>query len=328
MNKELVSIYSPYLKKFIDLKRALGYKYVTNSIILSQIDELAAARGELAIGFTKSFADHWSEWRPSETYWSRYNRIRMFIDFAVFLSDMGIKTFIPNLPRYKLASFAPYIYSEEQINAIFKACDEMRVSNQVKNNCTICLPAFFRLLYGTGMRIGEACQLKDNDVNLREHWLKIRDSKNGKDRIIPISESLSANLKTYVRYRDKIPLNKSKPDFFFMRPDGSKIMERTVRRRFRTCLDLVGIPFSGRFHGPRVHDLRHTFAVMALVNMVRAGKDIYVVLPILSNYLGHQRIESTNGYVRLTINIYPELMKHIDVDCLDVFPTYKTYETH
>ena len=86
------------------------------------------------------------------------------------------------------------------------------------------------------------------------------------------------------------------------------------------------IQYLGKNKGPRVHDLRHTFAVNSLVKMVEAGLDLYVSLPILSTYLGHQSIESTNRYVRLTSMLFPDLMNDIDYSLIDVFPKFKNYE--
>jgi integrase/recombinase XerD len=81
------------------------------------------------------------------------------------------------------------------------------------------------------------------------------------------------------------------------------------------------------YQGPRVHDLRHTFAVTSLANMAESGIDLYVSLPVLSTYLGHQSLESTNQYVRLTKHIYPHLINDVNLICQDVFPKYRNHET-
>lgn len=85
---------------------------------------------------------------------------------------------------------------------------------------------------------------------------------------------------------------------------------RIVNRRFKECLDYAGIPH-GTTQSPRLHDLRHTFAVTSLANMAESGIDLYVSLPILSNYLGHGSLKATNHYVRLTVAMYPYLIKEI-----------------
>jgi integrase len=188
----------------------------------------------------------------------------------------------------------------------------------------ICLPALLRLLYGTGLRLGEALALTNDNVNLEENYLRVRDSKNGKERIIPISASLVSVCKEYVKYRDRLPLKRAKTGYFFAKLNGSRCS--AIHHRFKECLAKAGIPYIGRGHGPRVHDLRHTFAVTSLATMAEAGIDLYASLPILSNYLGHQSLDSTNHYVRLTANMYPRLLKDIDTVCLDVFPKFSNYE--
>jgi integrase len=187
------------------------------------------------------------------------------------------------------------------------------------------MPALIRLLYGTGLRISEALALKMDDVNLDDNYLRVRDSKNGKERIIPISDSLTTVCREYVKYLNQLPLGKRKPGYFFVKLDGSKCGP-CVWNWFRKCLDKAAIPYVGRWHGPRIHDLRHTFAVTSLAHMAEAGIDLYASLPILSNYLGHQSLKATDHYVRLTANMYPQLIKDVDMICLDVFPKFRNYE--
>ena len=96
---------------------------------------------------------------------------------------------------------------------------------------------------------------------------------------------------------------------------------------FRKILVRAGIPYAGGHQGPRIHDLRHTFAVHSLAKMAESGLDLYCALPYLSTYLGHQSIRATNGYVRLTAEMYPGLLKNIDTVCLNVFPKIMCHET-
>lgn len=88
------------------------------------------------------------------------------------------------------------------------------------------------------------------------------------------------------------------------------------------------VTLRGAGRRPRVHDLRHTYAVTALASMADTGIDLYVSLPILSNYLGHQSLEATNYYVRLTANMFPGLLKDVDLFCLNVFPKFQNDETN
>ena len=193
------------------------------------------------------------------------------------------------------------------------------------DSCIFCMPALIRLLYCTGLRLGEALAMKMEDVNLDENYLRVMDSKNGKQRIIPISDSLASVCKEYVMYRNQLPLGKRKSGYFFIKLDGSKC-GYSIGKWFKKCLNKASIPYIGRWQGPRIHDLRHTFAVTSLANMAESGIDLYASLPILSSYLGHQSLKATDHYVRLTANMYPELIKDVDMICLDVFPKFRNYE--
>lgn len=154
----------------------------------------------------------------------------------------------------------------------------------------------------------------------------MRDSKNGKEPLIPISESLTAVCKEYVRYRDKLPVPKAKSIYLFVSLNGNKCSYRSITALFKKRLKRGGIPYVGRNGLPRIHDLRHTFAVTSLATMAEEGIDLYASLPVLSNHLGHQSLEETNHYVRLTANMYPELLNDVHSLCLDVFPKFKNYE--
>lgn len=178
------------------------------------------------------------------------------------------------------------------------------------------MPALIRTLYGTGMRISEALALINKDVNLRDNYFVLRDTKNGTDRLIPFSTSLSEVLKEYVFYRNRLPINTSEETPFFITLRGSFCNRDVIYRRFCKVLMLANIPKDQ----VRLHDLRHTFAVHSLVTMAEAGMDLYCSLPVLSTYLGHQSLRATNSYVRLTSDMYPELIRKIDLICFNVFP--------
>ena len=326
MNRHYNSIYGLHLKQFIDMKMKLGFKYRTASGILYQIDQYAERSGETSLGITKEFAGLFAERAPNESESHRYKRVRHLAQFSSYLCDLGIQSHIPKLPPYPKTTFIPYIYSQKEIDSIFIACEELRLQKADMKSCLICLPALLRLLYSTGLRISEALSMTCEDVNLEEKYLRVSDCKNGKERIIPISASLVSVCKEYVKYRDLLPLKKTKTGYFFIKLNGNKCDPAAIHHRFRECLTKVGIPYIGRGHGPRIHDLRHTFAVTSLATMAEAGIDLYASLPILSNYLGHQSLDATNHYVRLTANMYPGLLKDIDTVCLDVFPKFKNYE--
>jgi integrase/recombinase XerD len=315
MTKDYNSIYGEHIQQFIAMKRKLGFKFVKDAKLLRSIDVLATESGQIAPGITKEFADLWIKKSLNESSRNHYQRAICLNHFSTFLFGLGILSYIPKLPPPPKTTFIPHIYSPLEVNALFEASDKLRMPNSCMSCSLICLPLLIRTLYSTGIRIGEALALKDEDVDLVENYLRVRDSKNGKERVVPISETLAEACRNYISYRNKMPSRKLFR-CFFVKLDGSKLTPATVGVWFRRCLALARIPYIGMYQGPRIHDLRHTFAVTSLANMAESGIDLYVSLPVLSTYLGHQSLESTN----------PNLIKDVNLICQDVFPKYKNHE--
>lgn len=308
------------------MKHALGFKFVTQQVTLSQLDDFAILQREKSSAITKEFAAKWSKKRPNESELYRYTRISIVAQFSKYLCDNKIKSFIPKLPPYPGSTFIPYIYTPADMEAILKASSELRIRLAMMDSSIMCMPAMIRILYATGIRINEMLSLKDDDVNIEDQYLKVKDSKNGKERIIPISKSLVKVCKQYRHYRRKLPLPKQ-ATYFFTCLNGKKCGYGSVASWFKECLQRAAIQCAGKGL-PRIHDLRHTFAVTSLANMAATGIDLYASLPILSNYLGHQSIDATNHYVRLTANMYPDLIKELNITCLNIFPKFKNYEAN
>ena len=110
-------------------------------------------------------------------------------------------------------------------------------------------------------------------------------------------------------------------DFFFMAPDRTMISPNTIYQRFRRYLEVAGISHGGKNHGPRLHDLRHTFSVHVLQKWIKNGNDLMALLPILSTYLGHKSLGATSDYLRLTAEVYPDVIKTVEKTCSTVIPS-------
>lgn len=326
MRKNYSSVYARHIEQFVEMKHALGFKFVTQQVILFQLDDFAILQKEKSSVITKQFADKWSKKRPNESALYRYTRISILAQFSKYLCDNKIKSFIPKLPPYPASTFIPYIYTPADMEAILKASTELRIHRSVMDSSIMCMPAIVRILYATGIRINEVLSLKDEDINTEDQYLKVKDSKNGKERIIPISKSLAKACTQYRHYRNKLPLPK-RAIYFFTCLNGNKCGYASVTSWFKECLRQAAIQCADNGL-PRIHDLRHTFAVTSLSNMAAEGIDLYASLPILSTYLGHQSIGATNHYVRLTANMYPDLIKELNITCLNVFPKFKNYEAN
>lgn len=310
-------IYAPHIVKYLKLKRDLGFKLRDAEYVFVMFDRLTVEMDEASIGITKELSNAWCEKRPNETDGTRYNRISSLSLFAKFLCNTGFPSYIPEVPRFK-TSFVPYIFSKDEIASIFSACDHFFPGSISHKSLHIMMPVLFRLLYSTGLRLGEALSLEDKDVNLIEKHVIVRHSKNNTERIVPISDSLTD---VCLQYKSRKTLLK-KPfasNLFFVKNDNTPCGQHTASSTFRKVLWKAGIPYKGKGVGPRLHDLRHTFACHSLVAMTESGMDLYSSLPILSTYLGHRTLESTDKYVRLTAEMYPDILKKEEI-CAYIFP--------
>ena len=199
--------------------------------------------------------------------------------------------------------FVPYIFTKDEIERLFSAVDCTKESSESPLRHLV-MPVLFRLLYTCGLRVSEALHLKVADVDLDAGVLAIYGAKGDKERLVGISDSMLAYMKSY---RSNPLVANAKSIYFFPAPDGGFYDTSTIYDIFRKCLFDAGIPHRGRGKGPRLHDLRHSFAVHILNKWSSEGKDIYTCLPILRTALGHDRITTTEKYLRLVPEAYMEV---------------------
>lgn len=307
MSRYYCSIYGPLIQSFIDHKRSLGFKYNHVEWTFLQFDRLACNRDETEITVSKELAEEWWKRRPAESEKTRSHRVCLINCFSGYLTHLGYPiSHIMPLPKV-VCTYTPYIFSKHEIATLLSLIDTLDVSFAHTNTGIYSAPALFRLLYGTGIRISEAFNLHCTDVDLQNNHLTLRNCKNGQDRLIPFSLSVSEVLKDYMRFRATLNLWTPSP-YFFIKVTGERCSKDMAYNWFRKVLYQAGIPHGGKAFGPRVHDFRHTFSVHALASMAEAGVDLYYSLPILSQYLGHTSLESTDKYVRLTAEMYPALI--------------------
>lgn len=323
MHRHFTGIYAPYIEQYLVYKRQLGFKQGTEESILAIFDRFTIERGEKRLGITPDLSEAWMQAAANLSSSYNFHRAVLLNQLATFLNEQGIHSYIMRLPLCK-TDFTPHIYSQDELRRLFDAADNFRVKKGLRQ-IMFAMPALLRLLYATGLRGGEALALTMNDVNLDDQFIIVRDSKNGQERAIPFSDSLAIVLRQYVSYRNQLPLGVVRDDHFFIAPDGRRVQHDSFSNWFDRLLFTAGIP-KGR--GVTPHALRHSFSVHSLAMMAEQGTDIYCSLPILSTYLGHQAIESTNHYVRLVSAMYPGLLKDVDRMCINVFPNTPGYETY
>lgn len=310
------SVYGNFILQYIAFKRSLGYKYIGAEFRFRVFDRFAVQESCEQIGLTKDLFEKWMERRVNESESNRYRRVNELINFSRYLNDLGIASYCPkNIPHIR-SNFSPYIFTHDEINRFFAACDERANKNRRSSGLIYATPALFRLLYGTGVRINEALHLETNDVYLNDGFFLLRSTKNRTERKVPFSDSVGDALRQYSYFKEKVFGSNTK--YFFANAGDTYWSKGAAYEHFRSIL--VHAKISHTEKGPRLHDLRHTFSVHTLAEMSSQGMDLYYSLPILSKYLGHASLEATEHYVRLTAEMYPELIEQANQLCAYVFP--------
>ena len=323
INYTFKSIFAPYFRSFVKMKVAMGFTTSKIEYIFKELDELYYTMSLHEPVLTKELVKAWRESRLNDSERTLYDKWSIISQFSRYMCHCGFVCYVPPMPRQKDKFFIPKIFTHEEMERFFAAADSLRFQNIQPSSCLFSMPALFRVLYSTGIRISEALNLNNEDINLEKGTILIRKSKNQRQRIVPITPSLEAVLRQYISYRDRMPLKsiRCKESPLFVSLTGKRIRKFTVYTWFRKILKLCNIPFIGGNHGPRVHDLRHSFAVHSLMKQVKFGKDMYCLLPILSVFMGHKTLLGTESYVRLTSEMFPELNLQIGVISSYIFPS-------
>lgn len=303
------SAVSSRLQGFLIEKHLSGYKFRVQERWLKQFDQYCydanITEGMLTAGILESFCDR----NGQESIMIRQSRLRLLKQFAEYLAKTGHSIGIPPMPdkTFSYPRHEPYIFTNNELKGFFSQIDRWPWTSQSRGNRKKIDPVLFRIIYGCGLRIMEALNLKVSDVNLEEGFLYIRNSKNGRDRIVPMSDGLIERCEKYSKKMHAL----SHPDtYFFPGLCGGPSSGRSVYGRFREYLWKAGISHSG--HGPRVHDLRHTFCVHRFKKWVLEGKELTNLMPYLSAYLGHADFRGTEYYLRLTADLYPEIIAKLE----------------
>lgn len=265
---------------------------------------------------TKSLVEKWLERNPNENETNLSHRASVIRCFGRYLLRTGKDAYVLPIKTYKVGSkYIPHIYSKDEIKKFFEVIDSLDKNSKLDKK-PVYMPIIYRLLYFCGLRLNEALSLKIQDVNINKKLLIIKNAKNHRDRLIPITENLNNLLKNY---NTKYNVNKTKTDYFFTNSKDKKIRIDDFYALFREYLWKAKIPHTGR--GPRVHDFRFTFVVNCIHRWLIKDKDIKVYLPLLQTYLGHVNISSTYYYYQMTLGIYPYLEKKLNIYNNNIIPT-------
>jgi len=287
------------LDDYLAVRRALGFKLERPGQLLADFTGYLEAAGAPSV--TTELALAWAT-APAgaDPSWWR-GRLAAIRPFARYLAAFIPGTEVPPaglLPGPVSRRAAPYLYSPAEITALMTAAAAIRTPLRAATYQTL-----IGLLAVTGMRAGEAIRLDQPDADLRAGLLTIRESKFGKSRQLPLHATTAAALAGYAALRDRHQPRPATPAFF-VSLTGTRLIYKNVHYTFHRLTQASGLAPRSPQCRPRIHDLRHSFAVARLLGWHRDGGDVAARLPLLSAWLGHADPGSTYWYLTGT----PELL--------------------
>lgn len=229
------------------------------------------------------------------------NRLSVVRQFCRYLRQLEPECYIPDA-TFKWArrpSRLPHIFSETEIRSLLRSAGDLAPANSLRPETYVTL---FGLLYATGLRCGEAFALNFAHVDLERDLLFVQEGKFGKSRWVPISPSISRVLWRYIEKRRRVAPT-APGDPLFITSTGRRLYHTNADLAYRQALKNCGLRGGKGCPGPRLHDLRHSFACRRLLEWYREGKDVNALLPALATYLGHVNVTSTQVYLRATAEL-------------------------
>lgn len=283
---------------YLALRRAMGFKLEKPGKLVLQFADYLDRLGtrQVSVETALTWARMPAEADPS---WWAY-RLSAVRGFAAYLQPRlpGVQVPPPDLLPLRTKRATPYLYSSQDISAM------MAAARALPNPM---IAATYQTLIGmlsvTGLRVGEAINLDRTAVDLRARLLTVHNGKFGKSREVPLHRSTVGRLRDYADQRDNT-MPSPAASTFFLSTAGTRLSDCRVESTFRTVVRAAGLqPRSARCR-PRLHDLRHTFAVNTVLDWYRNGDDVQARMPMLSAYLGHVDPSATYWY----LSTAPELM--------------------
>jgi integrase len=310
-------------------KRAVGFKYVAEERVLARFAAFCRAEFGGLQAPTQASVEAWiaAAHRRGVRPATVQTLVAPVRELARWLHRQGIPAYVlptGTLPRP--ARYVPHIFTDAELAALFAQTDRCHYDVQVPVRHLV-MPVLFRTIYACGLRASEARLLRVDNVDLDTGVLRIRDAKGGKDRQVPVSPPLRVRLADY-DVRVAAHPGQGNGDWFFPGRAGQPLTLGNIEKNFRRFLWQARIPHGGRGHGPRVHDLRHTFVVNNLRLWFARGEDVTALLPVLQTYLGHSSIADTAYYLRLTAESYPAITARVQHLLGDVVPPLTAEPCH
>ena len=294
--RELGSAVAPYIAGLLGEKRALGFLYDTEELVLARFDAYCSELGLSEATMTRDSLGGWLERRPTEGACSHSRRVSVARQLMLYMASMGLSVYIPGeLP--KVGTKLPHILTADERSAFFAQVDAYRPAGGGAAYRRLAgeYRVLFRMIYCCGLRNSEACGIPSDHVDLDAGTLLVAQSKGRKDRVVHMADDLAALCSGYFAWlRRTLGF---RPEWFFPSKDPARpLVNTSVDRVFDRFWDAT--PFAATCADkPVVHDLRFSFITDRVNRWALDGVDVEAMMPYLSRYVGHKDLQSTYYYI-------------------------------
>ncbi|MDX0411643.1 tyrosine-type recombinase/integrase [Sinorhizobium medicae] len=290
--------------RYLSIRRRLGADLSTDERILRRFAAFVDNDGAEYID--TRLIMRWLESLPSASAGTRGARFRVARQFAAWLHGTDPRHEVPpqGLVPGHVQRVHPHIYSDAEIIAII---EHARSLPSVYGMRGLTCSTLFGLIAVTGLRINEALRLDQTDLDIETGVLRVRFGKLGKERLLPLDPTVAQKLESYGRERDRLLERRS--EALFVACKGHRLGDCGARYNFALVCQQIGLrprqDYKRHGRGPRIHDLRHTFAVRTMLNWYRSGHDVGREMIKLTTWLGHASPTDTYWYLEAV----PELLE-------------------
>jgi len=291
------------VREYLAMRRALGFKLQEAGKGL--LDFVTFMGQQRASFITQQLALKWAQ-QPSTVLPSRWaQRLSYVRGFARYRSATDPRTQIPpeGLLPFRPKRARVHVYTDDEIRSLLRAALKLPSRSDGLRPWTY--HGLFGLISVAGLRLGEARNLELQDIDLKANVLTVRSAKFGKSRLVPFHASTRDVLADYIARRERLLAGRPVSSYLFVSGRGNRLDAGEVHRTFYSVSRQIGLRGLSDSHGPRIHDMRHRFALKTLLSWYRADEDAERRLPILSAYLGHVHVADTFWY----LSAWPELMR-------------------
>ena len=314
------SIFSDEIIAYLKLRESRGHHHLSERRYFVSLDSYLLSENIVNKELTAPIVEGWLKTLPPDmSVNTKIVYISHYSGFARYLNTFGLTAFIPERPVDD-KSYIPYVFSEMEIERIFTSADNFANSSRKSKFADLQFPIILRILYGCGLRLDEALSLQVGDVDVISGVLLIHNAKGNKDRLVPIDDSLADILNRYISHNHNIS---PKDMLLFSNRKGERHSGTIMRHWFNIALEKAGIekPDLPRYsRNICLHCLRHTFAVRSFRKQDLAGVDMYSAAPLLSMYMGDERVCGTEKYPHMTAENSVDIIEKSVAYSLGLFP--------